>query len=110
MRFFTLSSLVGSRETGIVSRLLVYGTNAEETGIYRALMRYAQIFNTNSVDDIVIQEGIAIDESLMQRVTPDAKFIIKEFAKTDGLGFEDLEYFTQIKYKQVENNNGDFSG
>lgn len=110
MRFFTLSSIFGSRETGMVKRLLLYGTPDEETGIHRALMRFAQIFGTDSHDDITIREGIAIDEPLMEMVTPDAKYIIREFIKTDGKTFKNLEYFTQVYYTQMEIDNGNPSG
>jgi hypothetical protein len=110
MRFFTLSSIFGNRETGMVKRLLLYGTTDEETGIHRALMRFAQIFNTDSHDDIIIREGIAIDEAMMEMVTPDAKYIIREFIKTDGSDFKNLEYFTQIYYKQAEIDSGNPSG
>jgi hypothetical protein len=98
MRFFTLSSTIGNRQTGMVKRLLVYGLPDNSSDVHRALMRYAQIFGVDSHDGVNIQEGIALDETLMQMVTPEAKEVFKDFVNTDGKHYQDLEYFTQLHY------------
>lgn len=99
MKFFTLSSIIHKQEIGIIKRLLVYGSNDDNFTVYNALMRFAQIFGTDSYNNIIIQEGIALDERLMQLVSSDTKNILKDFVKNDGVNYEKLEYFTQLQYK-----------